>query len=132
MSTVTVMLHGPAKHVLSDVDPVARTATCRECGPVSIRSKGSWWTCRIAANERKRYAGERERNRHRKRPGTRVGPRVPPHRKHVKDTCERCGLQDDDVRLFDVHHIDGDHENNDVANLRTLCPNCHRREHRGM
>ena len=24
-----------------------------------------------------------------------------------------------------LHHIDGDHENNEVSNLTFLCPNCH-------
>jgi len=26
---------------------------------------------------------------------------------------------------LDVDHIDGDHRNNDPANLQTLCKNCH-------
>lgn len=41
--------------------------------------------------------------------------------------CENCGLttwQDKEIRL-QVHHIDGDHLNNELDNLQLLCPNCH-------
>lgn len=30
----------------------------------------------------------------------------------------------------DVHHIDGNHKNNDLANLIRLCRGCHLRKHR--
>lgn len=32
--------------------------------------------------------------------------------------CNKCQL--------DVDHIDGNHDNNDISNLKTLCANCHR------
>ena len=41
--------------------------------------------------------------------------------------CENCKLTkwlDKDIPL-EVHHLDGDHLNNDVSNLQLLCPNCH-------
>lgn len=109
---------GVPVHVLSDVDPVARTAVCRKCGPVGIRSQGAGhWVCRNGANAHKHYhQGQRVAWDH-------------TYRRHVGDTCEHCGLQDEDTRLFDVHHLDGNHANNDPANLATLCPTCHRRAH---
>lgn len=36
--------------------------------------------------------------------------------------CTRCGYS----LIVDVHHIDGNHQNNELSNLDVLCPNCHR------
>lgn len=41
--------------------------------------------------------------------------------------CEKCQLdkwQDKEIPL-QIHHIDGDHLNNEISNLQLLCPNCH-------
>lgn len=41
--------------------------------------------------------------------------------------CERCGLTEwlgEKIPLH-VHHIDGDHYNNELSNLELLCLNCH-------
>lgn len=41
--------------------------------------------------------------------------------------CEICGIDEwngKHIRL-QVHHIDGDHLNNEISNLQLLCPNCH-------
>ena len=41
--------------------------------------------------------------------------------------CEICGLTtwlDKDIPL-ELHHIDGNHFNNQFDNLQILCPNCH-------
>ncbi len=42
-------------------------------------------------------------------------------RKHRKEACEACGRT---VALH-VHHCDGNPQNNDPANLQTLCTHCH-------
>jgi hypothetical protein len=41
--------------------------------------------------------------------------------------CEMCGITEwNGKRLpMEVDHIDGNIKNNDVNNLRVLCPNCH-------
>ena len=49
-----------------------------------------------------------------------------PYRRYKETTCVRCGFQQEDACQMDVDHIDGDHNNNDPANLQTLCANCHR------
>jgi hypothetical protein len=49
-----------------------------------------------------------------------------PYRRHVKDCCELCGFVPEDMCQLDVDHIDGNHKNNDITNLQTLCANCHR------
>ena len=41
--------------------------------------------------------------------------------------CERCGISEwFGQRIpIELHHIDGDHNNNKLENLIFLCPNCH-------
>lgn len=41
--------------------------------------------------------------------------------------CSRCKLTEwQDVQIpLELDHIDGDHHNNELKNLRLLCPNCH-------
>jgi 5-methylcytosine-specific restriction endonuclease McrA len=42
-------------------------------------------------------------------------------------TCESCGLSTwlDQPIPLELDHIDGDKTNNELFNLRILCPNCH-------
>ena len=37
------------------------------------------------------------------------------------EKCEICGY----TEVLDVHHIDGNRNNNDKDNLIVMCPNCH-------
>jgi hypothetical protein len=46
--------------------------------------------------------------------------------KFKKDYCEECGFVAIHRSQLDIDHIDGNHLNNDMANLQTLCANCHR------
>jgi Zn finger protein HypA/HybF involved in hydrogenase expression len=45
--------------------------------------------------------------------------------KHGK--CSECGIADwkNAPIVLELDHIDGNHKNNDLENLRLLCPNCH-------
>lgn len=46
----------------------------------------------------------------------------------LKDkVCEMCGIRDWNGRelVFELHHIDGNRNNNSLDNLMILCPNCH-------
>lgn len=54
-----------------------------------------------------------------------------------KPLCEICGWskQSPDGRIpLELDHINGDHEDNRLENLRILCPNCHSLQptHRGL
>lgn len=41
--------------------------------------------------------------------------------------CEICELSkwQDQMIPLELHHIDGNHFNNELENLQILCPNCH-------
>jgi len=43
--------------------------------------------------------------------------------------CEKCGIGLGDL-VPDIHHIDGNPQNNEPSNLIVLCPNCHRKADR--
>ena len=44
--------------------------------------------------------------------------------------CVRCGVSQDELirdgQALEAHHRDGNRNNNDLPNLETLCPGCHR------
>jgi len=61
-----------------------------------------------------------------------VRARRKPYRKHKGATCERCGFVPEHPRQLDVHHRDGNHKNEAVENLQTLCANCHRLQGVGL
>lgn len=45
---------------------------------------------------------------------------------YKKSSCERCGFIPEHSCQLDVDHIDGNRNNNNPSNLKTLCANCHR------
>jgi len=49
-----------------------------------------------------------------------------PHR-FAAGPCVVCGFE-----WSDIHHVDGNHQNNAPSNLIPLCPNHHRMLHRGL
>lgn len=48
-----------------------------------------------------------------------------------KLVCERCGYAEFECGI-DIHHLDGNHSNNEPNNLSALCAPCHRALHRGF
>lgn len=63
--------------------------------------------------------------------GGRVGNNthiIAAYRTYIKE-CTICKCTDEDV--LEVHHIDYNHNNNDVDNLIVLCANHHSKVHRG-
>jgi hypothetical protein len=94
----------PKQHRLLLKNPVKRWGICAVCGPTRLKLKQrGYWCCRTKSNvNRVKLA------------------------KHKKDYCELCGFVADHRAQLDIDHIDGDHQNNDMTNLQTLCANCHR------
>jgi len=93
---------GRKVHILSDIDPVARSATCANCGLVTIRRLNKSWRCNTGSRESFKW------------------------KQHRKNKCEHCGFVPQHKSQLDVDHIDGNKKNNDPSNLQTLCANCHR------
>lgn len=52
--------------------------------------------------------------------------RQSPYIIYKKEFCEYCNFIPIHSCQLDVDHIDGNHENNNIDNLQTLCANCHR------
>lgn len=52
------------------------------------------------------------------------------YRQYKGDTCTRCGFVPEHRCQLDVHHINGNHQDNRPENLTTLCANCHRLHHK--
>lgn len=48
------------------------------------------------------------------------------YKRHKKSFCERCNFIPEHSCQLDVDHIDGNHKNNLLENLQTLCASCHR------
>jgi Zn finger protein HypA/HybF involved in hydrogenase expression len=46
--------------------------------------------------------------------------------------CERCGLTEwlGEEVVFELDHINGNHEDNRIDNIMIMCPNCHRNKTR--
>ena len=57
-------------------------------------------------------------------PGIRVIRR---HLLEQSGCCSECGITEWNGKpiTLELDHIDGHHYNNDISNLRLLCPNCH-------
>lgn len=85
---------------------------CLECGVESVRFKGY----STAGNPR---WDSRCRGCHKGEYGF-------PWLKHRGDSCESCSYRPFFKRALDVHHRDGDKDNNETYNLMTLCATCHR------
>ena len=61
-----------------------------------------------------------------KRNQKRVNIKRRPYVIYKKAICEECGFIPIHSCQLDVDHMDGNHNNNDEFNLKTLCANCHR------
>lgn len=101
-------------HENSNPCPSGRpTAFCSNCGWVRINRKGNGhWRCKVVE---RLYRGKKGRRRNLSA--------------FKSGTCDRCGFVPEHPQQLDVHHTDGNRLNNNPANLRTLCANCHRLEH---
>lgn len=80
--------------------------------------------CRKCDNEKYRSEEGKQKDKNRIKERSKQTRR--PYREHVKSCCEFCGFIPVHICQLDVDHIDGNHDNNSVDNLQTLCANCHR------
>lgn len=95
---------------------------CKECNerPCKKRSANSdKYRTMCSWCEKRKYGYKEARKRYNKK-------NKRPYRKHLGDKCDSCGFIPINKCQLDVDHIDGDHKNNNLTNLQTLCANCHR------
>lgn len=104
-------------HRVTVLDPEARTGICSVCGPVRLRRR-----------VRAKRGGSVEWSCGRKHSSYSLKI-LSPHRLLMGDECAICDYQPIHPSQLDVHHIDGNHSNNDPWNVATLCANCHRLLH---
>jgi 5-methylcytosine-specific restriction endonuclease McrA len=92
------------QHRLLLKNPTLRFGICAVCGPTRLKKKqrGSY-SCRTKSNNNRVKLS-----------------------KHKKNHCEECGFVAVHRSQLDIDHIDGNHHNNLLSNLQTLCANCHR------
>lgn len=106
---------------LKKLEPSNVQGVCVVCNMNPQRSKGKGLFKPICRScERKRHPSSAEAKR-RKRLKDRGN-----YARHKKETCEACGFIPAHPCQLDIDHIDGNHSNNDISNLQTLCANCHR------
>lgn len=90
---------------------------CKICGIRKRRQKGRHADGTIKyATKCHKCSGNYKRNDRNKRP----------YLKYKKAACDFCGFVPVHSCQLDVDHIDGNHTNNSMDNLQTLCANCHR------
>lgn len=104
-------------HRVTVDDPEGRSGHCSVCGPIEklrrrARRGTIEWSC-----PRKHASYAR-----------RASP-VKTHRSRVHWCCLECGFIAIHRAQLDVHHFSGDHSDNSIGNLITLCANCHRLYH---
>ena len=113
MSQTAHLIFGINVHKLTEINEQTRKAICAECGPVTIKprynNKNTFRCKKSWKKNSKKY------HKYKK-----------PYSKYKKDYCESCGFVAEHLVQLDVDHIDGNHNNNDINNLQTLCSNCHR------
>ncbi len=103
------------------VDASEHPATCQQCGKDFVIRRSPFGGYRG-----RKYCSDECRHQ------SQITSRVHVSRnilKARKSCCELCGLVEPEI--LEVHHIDRNRRNNRDDNLLLICPNCHRKIHRG-
>ena len=97
---------------------------CRDCGSVYNPDKHGYNICKRCKKRRWPPSEEARKRKNRKKTIARA-LKERPYLVHRKDKCEECGFIPTVISQLAVDHIDGNHKNNEITNLQTLCHNCH-------
>lgn len=109
----------------------SKTYNCQNCGTENP-FKGYSYSNKYCNNRCQKEYESRERVREWLEEGKDWTTSIPPwvHRTIASMRgyrCEICGIGEwnNQPLKLECDHIDGDHSNNRIDNLRLLCPNCH-------
>lgn len=117
----------------------AKEYTCAQCNKVFMRnesrakiSKSGYMFCsRKCKDTAQRIGGIKEIHpRHYLQSNGKSSYQTYAKREHGNKcmVCGNAGIWNDKPLTLDVHHIDGNRDNNTLSNLQVICPNCHRQE----
>lgn len=100
-------------------------ALCKHCGIEFLKNRKDKIFC---SRKCKVKAKDKRLERRTKKNKSKIKARNRKKRfQHLKDTkCNSCGFVAIHPCQLDIDHIDGNHSNNNLYNLQTLCANCHR------
>lgn len=102
------------EHSLTNIDTDELVGDCSLCGP-EVRIRKSYQSKTTGTQFYRCYRKYVATKTHIERPWA----------LHKKDVCEQCGFVPLDDCQLTVDHIDGDKNNNEISNFKTLCHNCH-------
>ena len=108
-----------------------KTYICKGCGAEHLR-RGVQFKNLYCSNKCQKDYESRERIRQWLEEGRDWPGQIPAWAKRTLaelngDCCSVCGIDEYNGLpiVLEVDHIDGNHTNNSVKNLRLICPNCH-------
>jgi hypothetical protein len=102
----------PHKYYMHVIQP--KRPLCKYCGVSPAKSRGKSklgykiWHTMCSSCSRKLYNDDYK------------------HLNNKKNICEECNFKAIDACQLDLIYIDGDINNKDISNLKTLCANCSR------
>ena len=101
---------------------------CDYCKNIFKRKKSNFKETESGFHYCSKECGNRHKNQIRKEKGewdNSLNYRLKAFEKYPHE-CLCCHWNEDE-RILEVHHIDENHNNNDINNLCILCPTCHRK-----
>ncbi len=105
---------------------IGEVINCKGCGETVIKDHARRKYCSDICRNKHLYALYYQNNKEKFSESGKIWHLTSTNRRFKKDICELCGFKPVNMCQLDIDHIDGNHSNDDLSNLQTLCANCHR------